>query len=368
MRLPEPLRSRVLGALQTQENKGYPYFDSLLAELKSWQSGQIPALARLAAYGPEMPAPISLFRDGCLIRPAGGQGTSARSLRFESSGTTAAERAVHVLEEATFYDTAALAWGRAHVLSGALPSTWLVLVPDPAALPHSSLGHMLATFQRASEPKRVCWLGVDQAAVAAKHLVELAKTRQPVAIFATAFALADALDALPREIVLAPDSRIMQTGGYKGRRRALSFGELAECVDARLGPVSLWSEYGMTELASQLYAPDPRSASTRLSAQSDTDQACSPTSPGRVLSFEPHYEAPPWVRLTIRDTRTLAALPQGREGLIQVDDLANVYGCASILTEDIGMLTEEGKLLLRGRAPQSPLRGCSLASELDETP
>ncbi len=365
MRLPEPLRSQVLGALQVTESDALPNFHALLAALKAWQAERSPALARLFAFGSDLPAPISLFRDGSLANPEAGVRASEGGLRFESSGTTAAERAVHALAEATFYDTAALAWGRAHVLSGALPSTWLLLVPNPVEQPTSSLGHMLATFRRASAPAAVHWLGVEQPAASAMQLAKLAEARQPVAVFATAFALADALDALPERVLLAPGSRVMQTGGYKGRRRALSFDELAQRVEARLGPAPLWSEYGMTELASQLYAPDPREGTTLPSGQGINDGARPLPAVRSTAPLEPRYCAPPWVRLSIRNAQTLAVLPPEQEGLIQIDDLANVYGCASILTEDIGMLTAEGTLLLRGRASQSPLRGCSLASETD---
>ncbi len=79
--------------------------------------------------------------------------------------------------------------------------------------------------------------------------------------------------------------------------------------------------------------------------------------------------APSFADVIVRDARTLAPAPFGREGLIQVlSALPTSYPGHSLLTEDLGTLLGEddcpcGKrgryFRVRGRVPRAELRGCS---------
>ena len=48
------------------------------------------------------------------------------------------------------------------------------------------------------------------------------------------------------------------------------------------------------------------------------------------------------------------------EGLINVIDLANVWSCAFIATDDVGVLRPDGTFTVAGRVDHSDVRGCSL--------
>ncbi len=168
--------------------------------------------------------------------------------------------------------------------------------------------------------------------------------KQPVCLATTAFALVHLLEALERESLkapLPPGSRIMETGGFKGRSRAVSREGLYDrvcdrfCVDAN----SIVAEYGMTELTSQYYDRLPDSG---------------PLAQRRKVS-------PPWLRTRVvgPDRRTL---PNGEVGSLLHLDLANRSSCIAIQTEDLAMQHDDGFVLL-GRATDAEPRGCSLDAE-----
>lgn len=245
------------------------------------------------------------------------------------------------------YDAAALAFGRAMLASG-LPARFpvIVLAPSPAEAPDSSLTHMCQTFARAlgtAEPaERVFLLREGRLDVAAVRERVLALPRHvPALVLATSFALVHLLDAAGsgKGLALPAGSRVMQTGGYKGRSREVPADELRVAV-ARLFGVeerSIVSEYGMTELSSQLWE--------------------APLLPGGRRGV---YAEPPWARVVPVDPETLAPVGQGAVGLARIEDLANVDSAVAVLAQDRVRRVEGGVELL-GRAPGSPARGCSIA-------
>jgi hypothetical protein len=172
----------------------------------------------------------------------------------------------------------------------------------------------------------------------------LVADRRPVCLAATAFALVQLLDAMEADglrVSLAPGSRIMETGGFKGRSRMVSREELYERTCDRFGvnPDAVLAEYGMTELSSQCYDRMPA---------------------GAVLA-QRRKVAPPWLRARVvgPDRRTLA---KGEVGAILHVDLANRSSCIAIQTEDLGVQYADG-LVLIGRDVDVEPRGCSLEAE-----
>jgi hypothetical protein len=169
---------------------------------------------------------------------------------------------------------------------------------------------------------------------------------RPCALLGTSFAFVHALDALEGERLPLPQrSRIMQTGGFKGRSREVAPHTLRAALAQTfaVGEGSIVAEYGMTELSSQLYEQTLRAAFENVPRE-------------RALW------APGWVRVSIVDPETLAPLPQGSEGLVRIDDLANLDSVAFIQTADLGVLSEHG-LSLRGRASAAVARGCSITAD-----
>ena len=124
----------------------------------------------------------------------------------------------------------------------------------------------------------------------------------------------------------------METGGMKGRRREMVREELHNILTTSFGTQKIYSEYGMTELLSQAY--------------SDGN--------GR-------FACPPWMKILIREPNDPLCITGGTEtGGINVIDLANVYSCSFIATQDLGKLVEPGYFEVSGRFDSSDVRGCNL--------
>src|SRR4051794_18511455 len=88
-------------------------------------------------------------------------------------------------------------------------------------------------------------------------LEKAAATGREVLLLGTSFALVELFDRTSDRapIALAAGSRVMDTGGYKGRTRELTRDELVELVRERIGVGERWceNEYGMSELSSQAW-------------------------------------------------------------------------------------------------------------------
>jgi hypothetical protein len=127
-------------------------------------------------------------------------------------------------------------------------------------------------------------------------------------------------------------SRVMETGGYKGRSRVVPKPELHKMMADRFGisPSQIISEYGMSELSSQAY-----------------------DNPDRVFRF------PPWARAQVISPESGREVGVGETGLVRIFDLANVYSVMAIQTEDLAVRRETGFELL-GRPTEAEPRGCSL--------
>ena len=280
-------------------------------------------------------------------------------LRFYTSGTTSGARGMHAMRVVETYHELALQFGRAALLSSEGPRRVVALAPVLDEPPTSSLGQMMARFMVEFErrgafdvrsPER--WLidergvdltGLEQAAARASEREET------LLVLATSFALVGLLDALAgRAVPLPAGAVIMQTGGFKGKTREIEAGELRRSVAQTFGiPESqIVSEYGMTELTSQLYeATLPGSA-----LQRDRQGA-----PGV-------YAEPPWLRVVPVDPSTLEPVPSGEIGIARIVDLGNVDSAVAIQTQD-RVRRVEGGIVLLGRAAGAPPRGCSLAIE-----
>ena len=99
--------------------------------------------------------------------------------------------------------------------------------------------------------------GIEDAEVIA-FLERAIREHQPVAVLGTAFNFVHFLDALSntgKRLRLPAGSRVMETGGYKGRSREMPKLELHAWICEMLGLTrsEIVCEYGMSELSSQAY-------------------------------------------------------------------------------------------------------------------
>jgi hypothetical protein len=270
---------------------------------------------------------------------------------YHSSGTTGQtpSRHFHNVESRALYEASLIPWFQRHVLGDGLARRFFALTPPPAQVPHSSLAHMLAVgLQEFSGPTPGAFYGCVNALgtwelelerlFAALAEAEAAST--PVLLLGTAFNFVHWLDELAatgRRLVLPPNSRLMETGGYKGRSRALPRAELHAELALRLGlPADqIITEYGMSELSSQAYAA--------VTAERPT----------------PIFVFPPWARALVVSPETGREVAVGAPGHLRVFDLANVWSVLAVQTEDLAIRRDSGFELL-GRLPAAEPRGCSL--------
>lgn len=231
----------------------------------------------------------------------------------------------------------------------------LSLIPPASEQPASSLACMMSfAFDAFGAVGSASFAGLDatiDAEAFHRALLRAAADEVPVWVAGTAFAFVHWLDvarARGWHVRLPAGSRLMETGGFKGRSREVARPELYALLHAHLGiPVGrMVNEYGMTELLSQFYEPI-------LYARDETGDA----DLGRR-----HHVGPPWVRTRVLDPTTLDACPAGEPGLLMHLDLANLGSVAAVLTADMGVAVEGGFRVL-GRAPGAEPRGCSLALE-----
>ena len=320
-------------AHQFRWNEAYAAY----ARSLGFDAGRLP---RTAAEIPAVPG--AAFKDAVLstVTP------ERAALWFETSGTTQNRGGRHYLESPALYEASLLAGFDRALLADGAALRYAMLVPDPRERPHSSLGYMMATVARERGNGPAGWYLRETGIDVARLRADVARAQAEgvaVCIATTAFALVallDELDAAGRTLPLPPASRIMETGGFKGRTRVIGRAELYARAAAAFGidEAAIVAEYGMTELTSQYY-----------------DSPASRWSPKRV-------KVPvPWLRPIVVDVNG-APVANGIVGAIRHVDCANRSSAVAIETEDLGVLTPDGLLLL-GREEGAALRGCSLDAE-----
>jgi hypothetical protein len=293
------------------------------------------------------PIPSAAFKEAALATFPPTQA----ELTFATSGTTAGTSGYHYMENARLYDSALLAGFDHFMLPDHIQLRYLNLVPNPAQHPQSSLGYMMARVSDARGDGATAWY-VDGESINIDALtgdLEAAVDHdRPVCIATTAFALVHVLDALHerhRYFALPNGSRVMETGGFKGRSRVVDRDDLYARTAERFGMINcaITAEYGMTELTSQYYDD------VVLHGHDHTHE---PT----------RYKlSPPWLRPRVVDV-TGKTVPNGVVGALVHVDLANRSSCVAIQTEDLGVQFDDG-LVLIGRESGATLRGCSLSAE-----
>jgi hypothetical protein len=257
---------------------------------------------------------------------------------FKTSGTTGEVHGAHFFDTLKLYE-AALVPSFKEILLPDLPKMKLFfLMASPNEAPNSSLSYMMGVVNRRFSSGKGRFYFRKGEPLLRELARDLRKASEPVMLLATAFSLKGFLDHLKAKKIslrLPAGSRLMETGGFKGRTKSVSKKSLyAEC-EKRLGIKRefCFSEYGMTELSSQFYA-----------------------------NSSGIFKGPAWMRTLVIDPRTGREAKRGRIGLLRHFDLANRGSVLAVQTEDLGCARNGGFELL-GRAPGADLRGCSLTYE-----
>ena len=246
---------------------------------------------------------------------------------FTSSGTTGSSTSKHLVTNINLYKESYLK-GFAHFYGNIEEYTVLALLPNYLERQGSSLVFMVADLIKKSK-KVESGFYLDNIQELANKLLELNRNGQKILLIGVSFAL---LDLIEMQQFNLKNTIIMETGGMKGRRKELVREELHTILKDGFGVTEIHSEYGMTELLSQGY------------------------SKGNGV-----FETPPWMKILIRDTEdALSINASGKNGGINVIDLANYNSCSFIATQDLGKVYENETFEIIGRFDNSDIRGCNL--------
>jgi hypothetical protein len=296
--------------------------------------------------------PTAAFKEVALVT---GAAADAQAV-FRTSGTTRGveRRGAHYVLDLSLYHASLLPTFAACVLPDGARPRMLSLVPAAADAPDSSLSHMIdVVMKQLGAPDSATFAdaqhGIDYDRLATA-LHEAQRADRAVCLLGTSFAFVhwiDHLDAHDVRFTLPAGSRLMDTGGYKGRSREVGEEQLRAQYARVLGVAAdhCINEYGMTEMCSQFYDASLRAA---LRGRTDTVRT---------------KIGPPWVRTRVVHPETLEPLPHGETGILRHVDLANLDSVAAIQTEDLGVADGDGFRLL-GRAPGAMPRGCSIAMDM----
>ncbi|MGH8103838.1 MAG: long-chain fatty acid--CoA ligase [bacterium] len=321
---------------QFQNNKPYHEFcharDIAPEGILSWK--EIPAV------------PVSAFKVADLAcEPL------ARARRiFHTSGTTrgSERRGRHFLFNLALYDLAAGPNFKRYVLPDHESLPMFILAAHPSHAPDSSLAYMLERVRESFGSASSRYV-MDSNGLQANLLLDCIQHAGdlPVCLLGTSYAYIHFMDRLRESntrLRLPEGSRIMDTGGYKGKSRDLTRDEFLAEIENTLGvpPAFVVNEYGMTELTSQFY-----------------DNLLFDYTRGMASSR--CKTIPPWVRVRVVSPDTLEEAPDGERGLLAIYDLGNRGSVLAIQTEDIGVRIGDG-FEVEGRATGAEARGCSLAA------
>lgn len=311
-------------------------FDALALELYRFQYENIPVYQQFADRLKRKPElvksvseipflPVSFFKTHDLIA----EGRTAEIV-FSSSGTTGTTPARHPVHSAAIY--------RRNFFAGfeffyGPVKDWCILGLLPSYLERSgsSLVYMVGEMISASSIEESGFYLYNFDALAASLRI-LESRKQKTLLIGVSFALMDFAADFPMPL---SHTVIMETGGMKGRKREITRSELHSKLMQAFDVSVIHAEYGMTELLSQAY------------------------SNGRGI-----FECSSTMRILLRqEDDPLTILPdttKPQTGLVNIIDLANIYSCSFIATDDIGRKYPDGSFEILGRLDMADIRGCSL--------
>jgi hypothetical protein len=331
-------------------------FEELALRLFAHQFSRCQPYARFCRARGATPETVSSWREIPAVPAGAFKEAPLRSFPpelerhvFRTSGTSTRRRGELHLDTLALYEASLIPSFERHVLPdlGEPALRILILAPSPREVPDSSLSHMFGVILERRGDRESGFLMQAGELQSLRLLEALEKARAsdaPVVLCGTAFALLHFLEGLEseeRRIALPEGSRVMETGGFKGRSRELPQDLLYENLHRSLGvpPERIVNQYGMTELGSQFY-----DSVLRL-----------PGTPRRKLG-------PPWARVRLVDPESGREAPPGEIGAVTVLDLANTGSILAIQTADLGRAVLDGFEVL-GREPGAEARGCSIAAD-----
>lgn len=265
--------------------------------------------------------PISFFKTEQIIC----QGRAVEEV-FLSSGTSG-DQSKHLVSDISLYRESYLK--AFELFYGDITQYCILsLLPNYREREGSSLIYMVDDLISKSKHEQSGFYLNDYESLSMR-LQKLEKEGQKTILFGVSYALLDLAEQFPQKL---EHTIIIETGGTKGKRKEMLKEELHQNLKAAFSLDVIHSEYGMSELLSQSYS-----------------------------NGEGIFKSPPWKKVLIRDTNDpLSIIGDNKTGGINVIDLANIYSCPFIATQDLGKTFEDGTFTVLGRFDNSDLRGCNL--------
>ena len=252
---------------------------------------------------------------------------------FESSGTTKSINSRHLVKDISLYEQSFI---KSFRLFYGDPTDWCILALLPSYLERNNSSLVMMAdklIQQSQHPDSGFYLNNLQKLQ--DTLTQLEKQQQKTLLIGVTFALLDFAEQYPMHLKY---TTVMETGGMKGRRQEMTRQEVHHILCDSFKVNKIHSEYGMTELLSQAYS-----------------------------TGDGVFNCPPWMKILIReeDDPLLVHGPDKNKtisGAVNVIDLANIFSCSFIATDDAGKLHPDESFEILGRLDNSDIRGCSLLS------
>ena len=279
-----------------------------------------PSLIQTLEHIPFLP--ISLFKNHTII-----SADIIPELIFTSSGTSNLGNSQHFVKEPAIYKAAfTKAFNQFY---GSIQDYCIVaLLPSYLERQGSSLVYMIEKMMEISDHPLNGFHLYDHQELSHK-LITLEKQCQKTLLIGVTYALIEFAQeySMPLKHTI-----VMETGGMKGKKKELVRSEVHQILKEAFNINHIHSEYGMTELLSQAY------------------------SKGSGI-----FHCPPWMKVLIREEDDpFAVKKDAGTGVLNIIDLANIYSCAFIATDDAARLYADGSFEVLGRVDNSDVRGCSL--------
>lgn len=243
-------------------------------------------------------------------------------ITFLSSGTTGMEQSKHHVKSVQLYENSFIR-GFENEFGDIRDCVILGLLPSYLEREGSSLIYMVERLIALSGHEESGFFLHDHENLLAT--IDAAKGKK-IILIGVAYALLDFGEKYAPNL---SQCTIIETGGMKGKREELIKSELHAKLRTYFHTDTIHSEYGMTELLSQAYSTGEQ------------------------------FTTPAWMKILTRSHTDPFSYVTEKTGGINVIDLANLYSCSFIATQDLGRLHETSFEVV-GRFDNSDIRGCNL--------
>jgi hypothetical protein len=269
--------------------------------------------------------PISFFKTHAIISTQ-----FSPAAIFESSGTTQTINSKHYIKDLELYQES---YTTAFKQFYGNPKDWCILALLPSYLERNNSSLVVMADQLIKDSGHTkSGFYLHNMEQLKDTILALEQQQQKTLLIGVTFALLDFAEQFPMSLSY---TTIMETGGMKGRREEISRPQVHGILQEAFKVPAIHSEYGMTELLSQSY------------------------SYGKGI-----FNTPPWMKILLREEEDPFAIHSTgakiKSGAVNIIDLANLYSCCFIATEDAGKLYANGSFEIIGRLDNTAIRGCSL--------